>query len=111
MAGGLYIFKNANEFAKVIDDLQKQYNSSNGKRFELYKELSSMKSIRNEINFLNRCKINAYSGFRSKKQIKVNLTDNYNCIYLITYDFNKKSTHHLYEEFKRYLKGREWSNI
>ena len=66
--------------------------------------------VRDEIAILNKCNIKAFNGFMKDKQIKVNLNDNCNNRYLITYDFSKTKSLYLYYEFKRYLNERILTN-
>ena len=100
---GVYIFDDKNDFIRVIEDLNKCYNLNNYK-LDLTKELYHIQAVRNEIDFLNKCKIKSFSGFKTNKIIKVNLTTSDNSNYLITYMFRNL---HYYDDFRRYLRKRE----
>ena len=73
--------------------------------------LNQIADLKDQIQYLNKVKINSFSGFKSKKQILVNITLNNGLMYLITYDFNFLKSMDLYNKFNRYLRQREWSNI
>ena len=105
MQNGVYIFDNENDFIQAMNELQKHY-ATNNNLTKLTIEISNIHSLRDEIAILNKCFINAFNGFRRDKQIKVNLSDNYNYRYLITYDFSRTKSFHLYNEFRHYLDKR-----
>ena len=75
------------------------------------KSLNNNADLKKEIDYLNKCTINVFSGFKSKKQIKVNITTHKGLIYLITYKFKSASgSSSIYMKFHHYLRQREWSN-
>lgn len=69
--------------------------------------LDTIADVRAEIQYLSNVKINSFMGFRSKKQIKVNITLNTGLIYIITYKFKASQGRSLYNEFHHYLRKRE----
>lgn len=110
MANGIYIFNDAEDFIKVIEDIEQQYNENKPTNLvKLSKPLFNKSALEKEVKFLNECRLNVFSCFLSKKVIKVNITYN-KCDYLVTYYFkgctsNSKS---IYKQFKYYLRKREW---
>lgn len=101
MENGMYIFENADDFLIFMEDLQKQYNERNFR----FKKLYTLNDIQNEIIFLDKCRIDGFTG--KSKTIKVYLTY-HNCNYLITYAFNKSESCEVYNKFRDYLQKREW---
>ena len=87
MTNGIYVFKDADDFLKTIEDIQQQYNENKQRRIiELNKQLFSTSELRKEINFLDKCRLNSFMGFLTKKIIKVNITYD-DCDYSVTYYF------------------------
>ncbi len=75
---------------------------------QITKAISSIKDVRNEIEYLEKCYLNNFCGFWSNQEIKINITSNKKIRYLISYHFKSK---YLYREFKRYLKQKEMVNL
>ena len=67
----------------------------------IIKILNTIDAVRNEIQYLNKNKINAFNGYYSRNQIIVNITSNTGINSNIMYKF--KSKYH-YNELNRYLK-------
>lgn len=105
MKNGVYLFKNETDFIQVMNDLQNHYAKNNG-LIQLRIEINSIHTLRDEIAILEKCYINTFNGFLKDKQIKVNLNDNYNNRYLITYDFSRNKSLHSYYELRHYLHDR-----
>jgi len=75
---------------------------------QIIKPITSISDIRKEIEYLDKCFINTFSGFWSNKEIKVNITSNKKIRYIISYHFKSK---YLYKEFNRYLKQKKLMNL
>ena len=85
MANGVYLFEDAEDFLKAIENIQQQYEENTSTRIvELNKQLFSPSELRKEINFLDKCRLNSFIGFLTRKIIKVNITYN-GCNYSVTY--------------------------
>ena len=112
MANGVYLFEDAEDFLKAIENIQQQYEENTSTRIvELNKQLFSTSELRKEINFLDKCRLNSFIGFLTRKIIKVNITYN-GCNYSVTYYF-KGSTNGdktIYKQLHHYLRKREWKN-
>ena len=105
MQNGVYLFKNETDFIQAMNNLQKHYAKNNG-LIQLSIEINSIHTLRDEIAILEKCYINTFNGFLRDKQIKVNLNDNCNNRYLITYDFSRNDSLYLYYKFRHYLRDR-----
>lgn len=68
---------------------------------QLTKMLNTVDDVRNEIEYLKKCRINVYNGYYGKKEIIINLTSNKGKVYVISYLIKGSS---LYSEFRRYLR-------
>lgn len=104
MEQGIYIFENETDFLNAIDELTHHYENK-PKNIYLSKWLISTSELKKEIAYLDKCKVNAFSGFKKAKQIKINVTDCLSVTYCITYNFNC-SNGGIYNKFNRYLRKR-----
>ena len=112
MANGVYLFEDAEDFLKAIEDIQQQYDENKQRRIiELNKQLFSTSELRKEINFLNNCRLNSFMGCLTKKIIKVNITYD-DCDYSVTYYFKGSTSSNgtIYKRLHRYLRKREWNS-
>ena len=112
MGNGVYVFEDAEDFLKAIENLQQQYKENASTRIvELNKQLFNVSELRKEINFLDKCRLNSFMGFLTSKIIKVNITHN-NCDYLVTYYFKGSTTGNrtIYKQLHHYLRKREWKS-
>ena len=73
---------------------------------ELTLHLDTIEDMRNQIEYLNRCWINAYNGFKSKSIIKVSITASDGSDYSITYQFKNSYSAGIYSKFYNYLRKR-----
>lgn len=103
MTGGVYIFTNKTAFLNAIAELEREYNS---KPPIIYftKNLNGWSDVKKEIYLLKNFKINGFQGFRSRKQIKVTVTDGDNCRYCVTYCFKNNNNEGAFGKFNRHLK-------
>lgn len=106
MKQGAYIFNDETEFIKVLEEIANHYTEESKFNY-LDKYLTSVKGVKNEIKFLNNCKLNSFQGFRKDSVIKVSLTDKFNCDVVITYFFNNSYNRSAYGLLFRYLRKRE----
>ena len=74
------------------------------------KMLNSIADVRNEIEYLNNCRISAYNGFRSKNLIRLNITSNTGLMYVITYKFKTSKGGGAYSQLYQYLRKSEISH-
>lgn len=112
MANGVYLFEDAEDFLKAIEDIQQKYNENTSTMIvELNKQLFSTSELRKEINFLDKCRLNSFMGFLTKKIIKVNITYD-DCDYSVTYYFKGSTSSNgtIYKRLHRYLRKREWNS-
>ena len=106
MKQGIYIFNNETDFLKVLKEIANHYTEKQDLH-HLYKFLTSATAVKQEIDYLNTCKLNSYQGFKTDAVIKINITDKYNCNYLISYLFNHSNSNGAYYLFYKYLRKRE----
>ena len=106
MNQGVYIFSNETDFLNAIAELESQYTKEPAIIY-LSKKLDGLSDVKKEIYLLKNFKINNFQGFRSRKQIKVTVTDGNNCKYCVTYCFKNNSNNGAFGRFKRHLKKRQ----
>lgn len=106
MEEGIYIFKDSNSFLKVMEQLAKEYGKPKP-LIELNKHLNTSTEANKEINYLNKCSINCFTGFQKHSLIKLSVTGSDGVKYHITYSFNTGLGNGLYRKLHRYLRKRE----
>lgn len=105
---GVYLFESQKDFIQALKELNNHCKTINTPNniFYLTKHLNSYVDVDKEISFIDKCIINSFNGFKTKKQIKLTITDSLNCRYCVTYCFNSSCPSGVYARFNRYLKKR-----
>ena len=105
---GVYLFESQKDFIQALKELNNHYKTVNTPNniFYLTKHLNSYADVDKELSFIDKCIINNFNGFKTKKQIKLTITDSLNCRYCVTYCFNNSYNNGVYGRFHRYLRKR-----
>lgn len=102
MEQGVYLFDNETDFIQTMEKLNHHY-CDKAPAIYLSKKIETSKQLEKEISFIDKCSINAFSGFKKAKYIKISITDGFKYNYVVTYCFNSRS---LYSKLNRYLRKR-----
>ena len=105
----IYIFDNATAFIDAIATLENQHHikTNQSKTVYLTKHLVSTVEVKKEIEFLNKCILNSFQGFKADKLIKLNITGSDGVNYSVCYSFNSSASNTIYSKLHRYLRKRQ----
>lgn len=107
MEKGIYIFDNATAFIDAIATLENQQHINQSRAVYLTKHLVTTVEVKKEIEFLNKCILNSFQGFKADKLIKLNITGSDGVNYSVCYSFNSSASNTIYSKLHRYLRKRQ----
>ena len=102
----LIIYDNTNDFLNQMEKLQDEYTNL----IYFYKYIQSKQDLLIQMEHLKKMELLTFSGFISKKIIKIVIKDNHNKKYCIKYKFKNVRNHYVgMTRFLRQLEqGHEW---